>query len=152
MTRQYLIILVLILLGGALLVIFGRSGPVVPDNASTRTTEALKAGRVPVVAIVEGMDAEAKEYIRGVRELVNSTARDKARFISMDTTSIVEKEALPSFPGQGKLRVLVLGLDGVPVYMTTGAYEADRIKMAIEEGFKKPRIKFPAPGEHSHSH
>lgn len=152
MTRQYIIILVLILLGGVLLVVFGRSGPVGPDNASTRTTDALKAGRAPVLAIVEGMDAEAKEYTRGLRELVNSSARGKARFIVMDTTSIVEKEALHAFPGQGKLRVVVLGLDGVPVYMTTGSYEPDRVRKAIEEALTKPLIKFPAPGEHSHSH
>jgi hypothetical protein len=153
MTRQYYIILALILSGGILLVIFGRSGPTVPGNASTRTTEALKAGQVPIIVITEGLDDSSREFVSGLREIIKATNRKQTRLITLDTTSVLEKDALMHFPpAPGEIRVVVLGLNGEPLYVATGSYETEQLKSAIAEGLTKPRLKFPAPGEHSHSH
>jgi hypothetical protein len=150
MRRDYAIIVGIIIVVAAGLFFFCRTDNK-PQDGTTKIMGALKAQKVPVVAVTEGQSGANGEFLKAARAA--AAGADRVVFIHINTKNPIEKEAASRFPQSRLPLVLVLGLDGMPTYEASTSVDAAALKAGIEKGLTKKPVEIKEEtGEQEHSH
>jgi hypothetical protein len=150
MRKDYAIIVGIIIVVAAGLFFFGRTDNK-PQDGTSKIMAALKAQRVPVVAVTEGQSGANGEFLKNARAA--AAAADRVTFIHINTKNPVEKDAASRFPQSRLPLVMVLGLDGLPTYQGSTTVDSAAVKSGIEKALTKKPVDIPQESaEHEHSH